>query len=64
MSEDLKGRISKETQRGLNRQKQKMTLKPAMTSGQSKVPSFIVITLNLESLRAKRRINPNSIEVY
>ena len=33
---------------GLNQQNQKMTLKPAMTSGQFKETSFIVIMLNLE----------------
>ena len=34
----------KETRRGLNRQKQKMTLKPALTLRQSQVTSFIVVT--------------------
>ena len=34
--------------KGLNRQSQKMTLKPAETSGRSKVTSFVVITLYLE----------------
>ena len=37
----------KATRKGLNRQKPKMTLKPEITSGQSKMTSFCVITLNL-----------------
>ena len=47
-SKDLKEENFKASRKGLNRQKQKMTLKPGKTSGQSKVTSFIVITLNLE----------------
>ena len=46
-SEDL-GENFKDTRRGLNRPKRKMTLKPEMTFGQWKVTSFIVITSNLE----------------
>ena len=46
----------KENQRSHNRQKQKMTLKPAEISGLSKVTSFIVTTINLEvnSMRRKK----------
>ena len=46
-SKDLREELQ-ETRRGLSRHRQKMTLKPEMTSGQSKVTSFIVITSNLE----------------
>ena len=44
-SEDLSREIEGEP--GLNRQKQKMTLKPGKTSGRFKVTSSIIITRNL-----------------
>ena len=47
----------KATRRGLNRQKQKMMLKPETTSGQRKETSFIVITLNLEFRSTCRKKN-------
>ena len=57
----LRGRITtKETLRGLNRRKHKMTLKPEMTSVQSKVTSSIAIT----SLRAEISIIPNPTEIH
>ena len=47
-----------ETRKGPNRQtKQKMTLKPAMSSGQSNWISFIVITSNLEFKSTCRKKN-------
>ena len=52
--EDLRENF-KETRRSLNRQKQKMTLKPEETSGRYKGTSFIVITLNLEFSSMCRR---------
>ena len=47
----------KASRKGLNRQKQKITLKPGKTSGQSKVTLFIVITLNLEFNSTCRKKN-------
>ena len=44
----ISGKNFKETRRGFNRQKQKMTLKHSMTYKQWKERSFIVITSNLE----------------
>ena len=55
-------RTSKANGKGFNRQKQKMTLKPAMTSGQSKMTSFIVVILNLEVNSSARRNIPDSTE--
>ena len=46
-SESLRGQFQGE-QEGLNRQNQKMTLKPGKTSGRLKVTPSIVITMNLE----------------
>ena len=57
----------KANRKGFNRQKQKMTLKPEMTSGQSKVASSIVITLDLEfssTVRAEGRNIPDSTETH
>ena len=56
----------KETRMHLNQQKHKMTLKPEMTSGQSKETSFIVITQNLEFIFTYRREEsfPIFSEVY
>ena len=51
------GQNFKETRRGLNQQKHKVTLKPAMISGQSKATSFIVITSNLEFSSTCRKKN-------
>ena len=56
------GKNFKDTRRGLNRQKQKMTLVPAMTFGQWKETSSTVITSNLEfssTCRKKKRCNSN-----
>ena len=50
------GRTS-ETRWGLDRQKQKMRLKPTTTSGQWKETSFIVTTLNLEFSYTCRKKN-------
>ena len=47
-SEDLKWRTSSAKRKGLNRQTQKMTLKPVPTSGRFKVTSSTVITMNVE----------------
>ena len=64
---DLQGvEISEESfkanRKGFNLQKQKMTLKPAMTSGQSKMTSFIVVILNLEVNSSARRNIPDATE--
>ena len=47
----------KETRRGPSQQKRMMTLKPEMTSDQSKGTSFIVITQNLEFISTCRKKN-------
>ena len=58
-------RTSRGTGRGFNRQNPKMTLKPEMTSGWSKVTSSIVITMNFVfNSCAERRIISNSTKVY
>ena len=64
MSEDLREELQG-TWRGLNRLKKKMTLKPAMTSGQRKETSFIVITSNLKFISMCRKKNhSNFTEVH
>ena len=51
--------------KGLNRQKQKMALKPEMTSDQSKVTSSIVITSNLGFIHVpKEETFPISLKYF
>ena len=55
----------KATRKSVNRQKQEMTLKPKMTSGQPKVTSFVAITLHREfTLRVERRNIPDPTELH
>ena len=65
-SEDLSGELQGTSERGLNRQKQKMTLKRSMTfwSLERRLPLSSSRRTSRSALRAEKRNIPNSTEIH